>query len=106
VGRVFWTVYGLETVGLRYFNVFGRHQDPASQYTAVTPRFILALNELVEILNRLLDSVIEPIHGPPRRCDVERSWPDISRATQRLGYHPTVGFEQGLRRTLAAYEED
>jgi nucleoside-diphosphate-sugar epimerase len=41
--RVFTTVYGLETVCLRYFNVFGRHQDPASQYSAVIPRFITAM---------------------------------------------------------------
>lgn len=33
-------VYGLETVSLRYFNVFGPRQDPASQYAAVIPRFI------------------------------------------------------------------
>jgi len=32
----------LETVGLRYFNVFGPRQDPASEYAAVIPRFILA----------------------------------------------------------------
>ena len=43
--RVFTTVYGLETVSLRYFNVFGRHQDPASQYSAVIPRFIAAMRE-------------------------------------------------------------
>jgi nucleoside-diphosphate-sugar epimerase len=43
--RVFATVYGLETVSLRYFNVFGKHQDPASQYSAVIPRFIMAMRE-------------------------------------------------------------
>jgi len=38
-----WTrLYGVETVGLRYFNVFGPRQDPASQYAAVIPRFIEA----------------------------------------------------------------
>ena len=37
-----WTrLYDLETVGLRYFNVFGPRQDPASEYAAVIPRFIL-----------------------------------------------------------------
>jgi nucleoside-diphosphate-sugar epimerase len=35
-------VYGLETVSLRYFNVFGPRQDPLSQYAAVIPRFIYA----------------------------------------------------------------
>jgi nucleoside-diphosphate-sugar epimerase len=41
--RVFYQVYGLETVSLRYFNVFGPRQDPASQYAAVIPRFIRSL---------------------------------------------------------------
>jgi nucleoside-diphosphate-sugar epimerase len=39
----FHRVYGLETVALRYFNVFGPRQDPASQYSAVIPRFITAI---------------------------------------------------------------
>jgi UDP-glucose 4-epimerase len=41
--RSFSAVYGLETVALRYFNVFGPRQDPLSQYAAVIPRFITAL---------------------------------------------------------------
>jgi len=41
--RAFTTVYGLETVSLRLFNVFGPGQDPLSQYAAVVPRFIAAL---------------------------------------------------------------
>ena len=40
--RTFNEVYGLETVALRYFNVFGPNQDPASHYAAVIPRFIRA----------------------------------------------------------------
>jgi UDP-glucose 4-epimerase len=38
--RSFTRVYGLETVALRYFNVFGPRQDPRSQYAAVVPRFL------------------------------------------------------------------
>jgi nucleoside-diphosphate-sugar epimerase len=41
--RVFTRVYGLETVALRYFNVFGPRQDPTSQYSGVISRFIAAL---------------------------------------------------------------
>jgi nucleoside-diphosphate-sugar epimerase len=41
--RIFWQLYGLETVTLRYFNVFGPRQDPQSQYAAVIPRFITAI---------------------------------------------------------------
>lgn len=37
------SLYGLETVGLRYFNVFGRRQDPEGQYAAVIPRFVSLL---------------------------------------------------------------
>ena len=39
----FTTVYGLETVALRYFNVFGPRQDPTSFYSAVIPKFITSL---------------------------------------------------------------
>jgi UDP-glucose 4-epimerase len=41
--EAFASTYGLETVRLRYFNVFGPRQDPNSQYSAVIPRFIAAL---------------------------------------------------------------
>ncbi len=41
--RIFFEVYGLETVALRYFNVFGPRQDPASTYAAVIPRFITSV---------------------------------------------------------------
>ncbi len=41
--RLFSREYGLETVALRYFNVFGPHQDPASEYAAVIPKFILKI---------------------------------------------------------------
>jgi UDP-N-acetylglucosamine/UDP-N-acetylgalactosamine 4-epimerase len=39
----FQRVYGLETVGLRYFNIFGRRQDPNGSYSAVIPRWVSAL---------------------------------------------------------------
>ena len=40
--RIFASLYGIETVSLRYFNVFGPRQDPKSEYAAVVPRFITA----------------------------------------------------------------
>ena len=44
-GAIFFKAYGLETIGLRYFNVFGPKQDPNSQYAAAIPKFITsALN--------------------------------------------------------------
>ncbi len=39
----FYQVYGLPTVALRYFNVFGPRQDPTSQYSAVIPKFMMAM---------------------------------------------------------------
>lgn len=38
--EVFWRCYGLETIGFRYFNVFGQRQDPKGAYAAVIPKFI------------------------------------------------------------------
>jgi nucleoside-diphosphate-sugar epimerase len=42
-GSVFAKVFGLQTISLRYFNVFGPHQDPASQYAAAIPAFVTAI---------------------------------------------------------------
>lgn len=52
-GAVFNNLYGLSTIGLRYFNVFGPRQDPESQYAAVVPKFI----------TRFLDGKPPVIHG-------------------------------------------
>jgi len=41
--HLFYTIYGLETISLRYFNVFGPNQDPTSPYAAVIPKFITAM---------------------------------------------------------------
>jgi UDP-glucose 4-epimerase len=43
--QIYYHIYGLETVCLRYFNVFGPRQDPTSQYSAVIPKFIKAISE-------------------------------------------------------------
>ena len=42
-GRLYKELYGLDTYGLRYFNVFGRRQDPDGAYAAVIPKFIKQL---------------------------------------------------------------
>jgi nucleoside-diphosphate-sugar epimerase len=146
-------VFGVETVALRYFNVFGEHQDPVSGYAAVIPKFIRSmldgerptifgdgetsrdfthvenvvganlaaavapaaagrvmniaignshtLNELVRTLRELLDSDIEPEYAPPRPGDVPQSLADVSLARELIGYEPSVGFEEGLERTIA-----
>lgn len=48
----YFDLYGLETVGMRYFNVFGRKQDPHSYYSAVIPKFVsLLLNDEAPTIN-------------------------------------------------------
>lgn len=42
-GKLYTKLYGLETIGFRYFNVFGRRQDPDGYYAAVIPKFVKAL---------------------------------------------------------------
>lgn len=41
--EIFSSTYGLKTIGLRYFNVFGRRQDPNGAYAAVIPKFVIQL---------------------------------------------------------------
>ena len=48
--EVFSQIYGLETVALRYFNVFGPRQDPQSSYAAFIPRFIVGIAEAKELI--------------------------------------------------------
>ena len=152
--RSFATVYGLETVALRYFNVFGPRQDPNSQYAAVIPRFIAALlagrapmiygdgtqsrdftyvdnvvdanlhamdargvsgksyniacgeqttlNGLVDELQDLMETDIEPSYGASLAGDIKHSLADVSRACAELGYEPTVRLREGLQRTIDA----
>jgi nucleoside-diphosphate-sugar epimerase len=154
--RLFTSLYGLETVSLRYFNVFGPRQDPTSQYSGVLSRFITAmlrgerpvifgdgeqsrdftyvsnvaqanllachspnssgkvyniacgtrvsLNEVVRTLNRILGTDLKPIYQPPRAGDIKHSTADITRARTDLGYIPTVGFEEGLVKTVDWYK--
>jgi len=42
-GKLYYKLYGLETIGLRYFNVFGKRQDPDGAYAAAVPKFIKKL---------------------------------------------------------------
>jgi UDP-glucose 4-epimerase len=62
-----------------------------------------SLLELLEALNELLGTDIEPVFDPPRPGDVRESLADISQARACLGYEPKVGFEEGLRRSIDYY---
>ena len=150
--QMFTQLYGLETVTIRYFNVFGPRQDPSSPYSGVISLFSTALlegrrpiifgdggqtrdftyvanvvdgvlraceapnvagevinvatggrislNQLLQAINEIVGTSIEPIYEESRAGDVRDSQADISRAASLLGYAPLVTFEDGLRRTL------
>jgi UDP-glucose 4-epimerase len=150
-------VYGMETVCLRYFNIFGPRQVPDSPYSGVLARFILemiegraptifgdgaqgrdftyidnavqanllaatapaercarrvfnvacgqrhTLNQTYAMLCELLPFSQPANYGPMRAGDVKDSLADIALARECLGYEPSVGFREGLARTIAWY---
>jgi UDP-glucose 4-epimerase len=154
--QAFTHTYGLETVTLRYFNVFGPRQDPKSQYAAVIPKFITEmvagrrptifgdgkqsrdftyidnivqgnllaadapdavgrtinvacgesfdLLQVVDGINRVLGTNIQPVFEPARVGDVRESLADIALARKLLKYEPKTGFDEGLKRTVEYYK--
>jgi len=77
----FFRVYGLETVALRYFNVFGERQDPTSQYAAVVPRFVTAVAEGRPV----------PIHGDGTQSRDFTYVANVVEANLLAGERPDVG---------------
>ncbi|MDP8248355.1 MAG: SDR family oxidoreductase [Candidatus Tritonobacter lacicola] len=151
--RVFHELFGLETISLRYFNVFGPRQDPASEYAAVVPKFVNALLagrrpsiygdgeqsrdftyvsnvvaanmaasrapaaasgrayniacgkrtsvlELFRMIAGITGSEVEPVYKPKRSGDILHSFADISLAKDELGYEPSMGIEEGMKKTV------
>ena len=129
----FSEVYRLETVRLRYFNVFGPRQSPASAYAAVIPLFIDAIGNgrspvihaegvsgrvynvacgkktsllaLIDTINDLMGKRIAPTFSPPRAGDVKYSLADISRACEELSYRPSTDVPTGLARCVEWWRE-
>ncbi|HET8945897.1 MAG TPA: SDR family oxidoreductase [Candidatus Polarisedimenticolia bacterium] len=154
--RIVTPLYGLETISLRYFNIFGPRQDPESQYAAVIPKFVTAVDagrspvvygdgqqsrdftyidnavqanllacdapasaaglaynvacgasatllEVLALIGTILGKPVKPVHEAPRAGDVKHSLASIDLAKQHLSFRPTVGLEEGLRRTVAAF---
>lgn len=156
--QCFASVYGMETVCLRYFNVFGPFQSADSPYSGVLAQFITAMlagqavtiygdgkqsrdftyienivqanllasttpanvvsgkvynvacghgHSLLETHQKLCalmgrsDAVV---YRPERRGDIRHSVANIHRAQEDLGYHISVNFIEGLRRTVAWHE--
>lgn len=93
--QIFYQLYGLETVSLRYFNVFGPNQDPTSQYSAVIPKFI-----------KLIMQDKEPIiygDGSQSRdfTYVENNvWANIQACTARKAPGEVINIACGQRYTL------
>jgi nucleoside-diphosphate-sugar epimerase len=155
-GRLFLDLHGLQTVSVRYFNVFGPRQDPSSAYSGVISLFArclaehvsptiygdgeqtrdftyvqnvvdgtlractaeravgqvinlscgvrVSLNALYRMMRDQTGSSLEPRFTSPRAGDVRDSQADIARARELLGYEPSVSLEDGLRLTLAWYQ--
>ena len=154
--RLFYQLYGLETISLRYFNIFGPKQDPNSLYSAVIPKFIDALlqgrppiifgdgeqsrdfiyienvvqanllamsaghlhgeamniacgertslNQLLNVLKKILGSKLSPIYQEPRQGDVRHSLADIRKGKEMIKYEPKVGIEIGLKKTVEFFQ--
>jgi nucleoside-diphosphate-sugar epimerase len=156
--RSFGAVYGLETVSLRFFNVFGPRQDPTGEYATAVPRFIslmlsgerpvvfgdgrqsrdfthienvvracrlaadagpdavgevvnvgcgqrTSLLELIDMLNGILRTELEPEFTDPRPGDVRETEAAIGRAEALLGYRPWVDLRTGLASTVDWFVE-
>jgi UDP-glucose 4-epimerase len=66
----------------------------------------VSLNELLRTMNKIVGTNLEPIYQDPRAGDVRDSQADISKAKRLLGYEPSVGLEEGLRKTLEWWRSD
>lgn len=151
--------FGVPTVALRYFNVYGPGMDPESEYALVVPKFVVScltgapatihgdgeqardftyiddvveanllatrapeeafgrafnigggaepvsVNQLLDLISEICSSTPERIHQAPREGDVRLTMADISLARELLGFRPSVGIEEGLRRTVASFME-
>jgi nucleoside-diphosphate-sugar epimerase len=59
-----------------------------------------SVNQVAESIGQILGKDVKKEHAPPRAGDIRDSWADITRARETLGWQPTVGLEDGLRRTI------
>jgi UDP-N-acetylglucosamine 4-epimerase len=157
--QVFSDIYGLHTIGLRYFNIYGPRQNANNPYAAVIPIFCKAfldgnspkingdgqtsrdftyvsnaiqanlralfsldinehqvfnvacgertsLNQMIQILQDISESKLEPLYGPERQGDVKHSLASIDKITATLNYSPEVYFEEGLKNVFNWYKNN
>ena len=84
-------------------NILAAERDVTGEAFNVGCGDRITINELVDTLNDLLDTDINPIYDDPRPGDVRHSHADISKAENRLVYDHDVGFRDGLERTIPYY---
>jgi UDP-glucose 4-epimerase len=64
-----------------------------------------SVNELVQTVGRVLGKQLTPLHVTSESGGVTRLCADLRRARERLGYAPQVSLEEGIRRTISAFQE-
>jgi len=60
-----------------------------------------SVNQIAGLIGDILGAEVKKEHGPPRAGDIRDSWADVTAAREVLGWEPSVGLEEGLRRTIA-----
>lgn len=84
-------------------NILAAESDVTGEAFNVGTGGRITVNELVDTLNDVLDTDIDPIYDDPRPGDARHSQADISKANNLLGYEPEVGFSKGLEQTIPYY---
>jgi len=155
IANQFDELHSLDTVALRYFNVYGPGQDADSEYAAVVPAFVSAVvnderpvvygdgeqtrdfihvrdvaeatvdsilsdatgiynvasgeetsvNELLETVLEAAGSDVEPRHDSERMGDIERSYADVSKIRDEIGFEASVDMLEGIRTVVDNFEE-
>ncbi|MCD4781960.1 MAG: NAD-dependent epimerase/dehydratase family protein [Candidatus Omnitrophica bacterium] len=155
--RIYAQHFGVSSVCLRYFNVFGPKQALDDEYAVVIPKFIHSITHdqqppvfgdgyqsrdftfvenvvsanflaattpgihhevvnaavgeettvlsVVELVNKILGKNIEPQFLDKRAGDIYRTQSDITLIKEKLNYKPLVNFEEGLKRTVAYFQD-
>jgi nucleoside-diphosphate-sugar epimerase len=156
LAQQFDEIHSLETVVLRYFNVYGPGQDADSEYAAVVPAFVSAVlddeqpivygngeqtRDFIHVrdvaeatvesilsdatgtynvasgtetsVNELLNTVLEatssdmkPRYEPERKGDIERSYADVSKIRDEIGFETSVDLREGIQTVVDSYEEN
>ena len=66
----------------------------------------VSIRELAELIQDITDTDADIVHTDPRAGDIEHSEADIEKASELLGYEPTVPIEAGLERTVARFRNE